>query len=131
MSPITLSYIKENLSIHVVAKLLEHDIAKYSFYHPCLLSAVSEELLKATLISWATIDLCFSNRLIINISCTFGTQKYIVEHYQYVTNTYSYQFKKKCAQIDFVQIAKIIDCKPLELDCNGYFSWKNFFCHST
>lgn len=60
MKNINLKYIKNENNLQIIASNNERQIAKYLLFHNKILSQVSEELAKATLISWSTIDLCFA-----------------------------------------------------------------------
>lgn len=121
MKNINLKYIKNENNLQIIASNDERQIAKYLLFHNKILSQVSEELARATLISWSTIDLCFAEQINIEIDCTQASQKYIKKHYDYVTNTYGQRFKISNASLCFLEPVIEIASELIVLDSHKYF----------
>lgn len=74
-------------------------IARYEFYCLKRASSVGQEIVKATLLSWATIDLCFCKRIQIKADLSQAAMDYIKNHYKYVVATYKNIYQRDTADL--------------------------------
>lgn len=93
--------VHNKINYKVVAMSNNHIIAEYIFKKQDELSKVGQRLIHTTLISWATIDLCCSNTIYLDIPLLNYERDYIKQQYTLVTDTYKEIYKFKQALLSF------------------------------
>lgn len=106
---INLEQLPNNVKI-VVRDQHNTELCRYVFQHKKAFNKIGRDLIKTTLISWATLDFCKSDYIEINIDLFDFEKEYIISNYEFCVQTY----------------CKIYDFQPAKLVFNNKITKKQF-----
>lgn len=101
---------KDNEQIKIGAYSEDKLVCEYICYYQKELNICGADLLKTTLLSWATLDFSVTDVILIEIQLSMFEYTYIEEQYKYCTKTYMKMFDYEKAEL----IYRVINKKEYE-----------------
>ncbi|MRG28808.1 hypothetical protein [Laceyella tengchongensis] len=108
-------------NVYVDAWVDQVHLGRYQFLSEKKPHPIGIELVRATLLSWATIDLCFAQEVVLSDDLDPRVVIYIQQHYDLVTRTYTHLYGRPTASLLFKKIGDEQQTPFFYLDSNAYF----------
>lgn len=87
--------------IKIVASLNGEIVCEYIFEFSRILNLEGKNMIKTTLLSWATLEFCTAKILNINVVLSKFEKEYVEKNYQYCSKNYTYIYDFKGANLIF------------------------------